>query len=105
MGKDTLRWHVLTCPLWSSVATAAAEEGKGGQRVAPKKNAGAKGLSKVSGHLSRGVVFIVPPGRPIITIAAKNQNLQIVCFDVNAPNNEKFPFAGLLATFFGLKLS
>ncbi|CAL5336171.1 unnamed protein product [Camellia sinensis] len=43
--------------------------------------------------MSRGVVFIVPPGRPIITIASKNQNLQIVCFNVNALNNEKFPLA------------
>ncbi|KAI7991629.1 Vicilin-like antimicrobial peptides 2-2 [Camellia lanceoleosa] len=44
--------------------------------------------------LSRGVVFIVPPGHPVITVASKNQNLQIVYFDVNALNNEKFPLAG-----------
>ncbi|CAL5390912.1 unnamed protein product [Camellia sinensis] len=35
MGKDTLRWHVLTCPLRSPVAPAAAEEGKRRQRIAP----------------------------------------------------------------------
>ncbi|KAI7998750.1 Cell division cycle 20.1, cofactor of APC complex [Camellia lanceoleosa] len=35
MGKDTLRWHVLTCPLRSLVAAAATEEGKRGQRIAP----------------------------------------------------------------------
>ncbi|KAI7987518.1 63 kDa globulin-like protein [Camellia lanceoleosa] len=73
-----------------------------GQRIALAKNAE---QSYEWLRPSRGVVFIVPPGHPVITIASKNQNLQIVCFDVNALNNEKFPLAGLLATFFGLKLS
>ncbi|KAI8023014.1 hypothetical protein LOK49_LG03G03236 [Camellia lanceoleosa] len=35
MGKDTLRWHVLTCPLRSLVAATATEEGKRGQTIAP----------------------------------------------------------------------
>ncbi|KAI8000133.1 Sucrose-binding protein [Camellia lanceoleosa] len=77
----------------------------GGKSHQQQRRSSGPSYQKVSGHLSCGVVFIVPPGRPIITIASKNQNLQIVCFDVNALNNEKFPLAGLLATFFGLKLS
>ncbi|CAL5357493.1 unnamed protein product [Camellia sinensis] len=89
MGKDTLRWHVLTCPLRSSVAAAAAED-----RTCSNAGAVAPSYQKEGGRLSRGVVFIIPPGHPVITVASKNQNLQIVCFDVNALNNEKFPLAG-----------
>ncbi|KAL7198752.1 hypothetical protein ACSBR2_021118 [Camellia fascicularis] len=91
MGKDTLRWHVLTCPLRSSVAAVAAEDRTRGPQ---QRRSSGPSYQKVSGRLSRGVVFIVPPGHPVITVASKNQNLQIVCFDVNALNNGKFPLAG-----------
>ncbi|KAI7991004.1 Myb-related protein 2 [Camellia lanceoleosa] len=90
--------------LESLVAAAAAEEGKRGQRIAPAatvwclSESSGPSYQKVSGRVSSGVVFIVPPGRPVITITSKNQNLQIVCFDVNALNNEKFPLAVILTS-------
>ncbi|KAL7171313.1 hypothetical protein ACSBR2_036045 [Camellia fascicularis] len=97
---------------WQRQQQRKARGGRGSHQQ--QRRSSGPSYQKVSGRLSRGVVFIVPPGHPVITIASKNQNLQIVCFDVNALNNEKFPLTSshtiffllsLLATFFGLKLS
>ncbi|KAL7204506.1 hypothetical protein ACSBR2_017558 [Camellia fascicularis] len=89
----------MTAPYYNSRATKIAvrqqqrkARGGRGSHQQQRRSSGPS-YQKVSGRLSRGVVFIVPPGHPVITIASKNQNLQIVCFDVNALNNEKFPLA------------
>lgn len=39
-------------------------------------------------------MFVVPAGHPFVTIASKNNNLKIVCFEVNAQKNKKLAFAG-----------
>ncbi|KAL9227525.1 hypothetical protein vseg_003205 [Gypsophila vaccaria] len=49
---------------------------------------------KISSELRPGTVFIVPPGHPFVTFASPNDNLEIVCFDINAENSQKFPLAG-----------
>lgn len=49
---------------------------------------------KAQARLRRGTAFITPAGHPAAAIASKNSNLQIVCFEVNAENNVKYPLAG-----------
>lgn len=48
----------------------------------------------VRGDLRRGAVYVVPAGHPLTTIASRNGNLQLICFEVNAKDNVKFPVAG-----------
>ncbi|KAH9607914.1 hypothetical protein KSS87_000744 [Heliosperma pusillum] len=59
---------------------------------------------KINSELRPGTVFIVPPGHPFVTFASQNSasrnvdsqndNLEIICFEVNAENNQKFTLAG-----------
>lgn len=49
---------------------------------------------KVNAHLKRGSVHIVPPGHPLITVASKDQNLELLVFQINARDNQRFPLAG-----------
>lgn len=49
---------------------------------------------KINARLRPGTVFVVPAGHPFVTIASKNNNLKIVCFEVNAQRNKKLAFAG-----------
>ncbi|PNX72176.1 vicilin-like protein antimicrobial peptides 2-1-like protein [Trifolium pratense] len=49
---------------------------------------------KMNARLRPGMVFVVPAGHPFVTIASKNNNLKIVCFEVNAERNKKLAFAG-----------
>ncbi|KAI3975404.1 hypothetical protein MKX01_004491 [Papaver californicum] len=49
---------------------------------------------KVRAKLSRGDVIVAPAGHPIATVASNDQNLQILCFEINARNNEKVLLAG-----------
>ncbi|THG06306.1 hypothetical protein TEA_010062 [Camellia sinensis var. sinensis] len=83
----------MACPHLSSSEFGGSSSSSRGSHPQQRRSSGPN-YQKVSGRLSRGVVFIIPPGHPVITVASKNQNLQIVCFDVNALNNEKFPLAG-----------
>ncbi|KAI4372651.1 hypothetical protein MLD38_010854 [Melastoma candidum] len=48
----------------------------------------------VRSSLTRGTTFIIPAGHPVVSMASKNNNLQIVCFEINAENNVRFPLAG-----------
>uniref|UniRef100_A0A7N0SY97 Cupin type-1 domain-containing protein n=1 Tax=Kalanchoe fedtschenkoi TaxID=63787 RepID=A0A7N0SY97_KALFE len=49
---------------------------------------------KVTSRLRRHTVFIVPAGHPVAIVASNNEGLQVVCFEVNAFNNERYPLAG-----------
>jgi mannose-6-phosphate isomerase-like protein (cupin superfamily) len=49
---------------------------------------------KINARLRPGMVFVVPAGHPFVTVASKNNNLNIVCFEVNAQRNKKLAFAG-----------
>lgn len=84
--------HLSFSEFGGSGSSRGRQEGRGSHQQQRRRSG--PSYQKVSGRLSRGVVFIVPPGHPVITITSKNQNLQIVCFDVYALNNEKFPLAG-----------
>ncbi|GAV78375.1 Cupin_1 domain-containing protein, partial [Cephalotus follicularis] len=49
---------------------------------------------KIRSQLQVGTVFVVPSGHPIATVASNNNNLQILCFEVNAQGNFRYPLAG-----------
>jgi hypothetical protein len=44
--------------------------------------------------VSRGTAFVVPVGHPVVEVASRGSNLQIVCFEVQANKNEKVYLAG-----------
>lgn len=43
-------------------------------------------------------MVVVPAGHPFVAVASNNQNLQLLCFEVNAQDNEKFTLAGKNST-------
>uniref|UniRef100_A0A0D9VX50 Cupin type-1 domain-containing protein n=1 Tax=Leersia perrieri TaxID=77586 RepID=A0A0D9VX50_9ORYZ len=53
-----------------------------------------KGYETIRARLSRGTVFVVPSGHPVVASASRDATLQIVCFDVHAENNERMYLAG-----------
>ncbi|GLU03554.1 hypothetical protein SLE2022_207460 [Rubroshorea leprosula] len=49
---------------------------------------------KKNAPLETDTVFIVPPGHPFVTVASKNSNMEILCFEVNAEGNIRYSLAG-----------
>ncbi|XP_057519656.1 vicilin Cor a 11.0101-like [Amaranthus tricolor] len=49
---------------------------------------------RITAELREGTVFVVPPGHPFVTLASEDQNLEVVCFEINAEKNHKFALAG-----------
>ncbi|KAF8394381.1 hypothetical protein HHK36_020589 [Tetracentron sinense] len=78
----------MACPHMSS-GQQGRQEGGGSQR-----QEGGAHYQKVSARLSPGVVYVVPAGHPVVAVASGDQNLQILCFDINAKDNEKYHLAG-----------
>uniref|UniRef100_A0A803MFJ7 Cupin type-1 domain-containing protein n=1 Tax=Chenopodium quinoa TaxID=63459 RepID=A0A803MFJ7_CHEQI len=48
----------------------------------------------INSELREGTVFVVPPSHPFVTVASEDENLEVICFEINAENNHKFPLAG-----------
>ncbi|KAL9243057.1 hypothetical protein vseg_016993 [Gypsophila vaccaria] len=49
---------------------------------------------KISSELSRGMVFVIPPGHPTVLMASPDENLETINFEFHAKGNEKFSLAG-----------
>ncbi|XP_051120465.1 vicilin Cor a 11.0101-like [Andrographis paniculata] len=49
---------------------------------------------RVGARLRRGTVVVVPAGHPFVAVASNNRNLQLLCFEVNAEDNESHLLAG-----------
>ncbi|XP_073526088.1 uncharacterized protein [Phyllobates terribilis] len=75
----------------------------GEQRQRPSRHqeeeASSVHYEKVSAKLSCGTVFIVPAGHPFVTVASRDENLEVICFEVNAEDNEKVALAGNKSVF------
>ncbi|KAL0458170.1 UNVERIFIED_CONTAM: Vicilin-like antimicrobial peptides 2-2 [Sesamum latifolium] len=97
----------MTAPYYNSKATkiALVVDGEGYFEMACPHMSQSRGsyqgetrgrpsYQRVTSRLRRGTVVIVPAGHPFVAVASSNQNLQVLCFEVNAKNNEKFPLAG-----------
>ncbi|KAL5702233.1 hypothetical protein ACHQM5_027474 [Ranunculus cassubicifolius] len=73
------------------------EQGQQGQESSPQggqRGSGSTSYQKVRARVSQGDVYVVPAGHPIATVASNNQNLEVVCFEINAQNNKRIPLAG-----------
>ncbi|KAL5715053.1 hypothetical protein ACHQM5_016934 [Ranunculus cassubicifolius] len=79
----------MACPHMSQQGQGQEGSPRGGQR-----GSGSSTYQKVRARVSRGDVFIVPAGHPFVTVASTDQNLEVVCFEINAENNERLPLAG-----------
>ncbi|CAJ1969345.1 unnamed protein product [Sphenostylis stenocarpa] len=49
---------------------------------------------RISAALKPRSVFVVPPGHPFVLFSSRKENLQIICFEINARDNKKFTFSG-----------
>ena len=67
------------------------EEEEGGS--SEEEEAG-QGYRTIRARLSQGTVFVVPVGHPFVAVAARDSNLEIVCFELRAEKNEKVFLAG-----------
>lgn len=72
---------------------ASQESSQGGSQQ-QRQTSNRPSYQNVRGELRRGAVFVVPAGHPLTTIASRKGNLQVICFEVNAKDNVKFPLAG-----------
>ncbi|CAL9086830.1 unnamed protein product [Musa acuminata var. zebrina] len=77
----------MVCPRRSGDARRSedATEPEGQQRVRYRT---------VRSEVSRGSVFVIPPGHPVTAVAAANENLQVLCFGIRAGRNRKCYLAG-----------
>jgi mannose-6-phosphate isomerase-like protein (cupin superfamily) len=85
-------------PYYNSRATkiSVVVEGEGFFEMAcPHLSSSSGSYQKVSARLRRGMVFVAPAGHPVAVIASQNNNLQVLCFEVNAHGNSRFPLAGI----------
>ncbi|CAN0898122.1 Vicilin Cor a 11.0101 [Linum grandiflorum] len=73
---------------------ACPHVGTGRQTIHTTSGSQSQKYGKVRSQLRRGTVFIVPAGHPVVTVASANNNLQVLCFEVNAQGNFRFPLAG-----------
>ncbi|KAJ4809439.1 Conglutin beta 1 [Rhynchospora pubera] len=48
---------------------------------------------RVRAHISRGTIFIVPSGHPVVEV--HDQNLQTICFEIRADRNERIFLAAI----------
>ncbi|EEF37595.1 vicilin Cor a 11.0101 [Ricinus communis] len=91
-------------PLYNSRATkiAIVTQGEGYMEMAcphlsgGSEHQGRKGQTygRVRSRLRPGTVFIVPAGHPVATVASPNNNLAVLCFEVNAQGNIRYTLAG-----------
>lgn len=86
----------MACPHLSS-GSSSEQYGHGqGSRSSMQKQKKSKRYQRVSGRLTRGVVFIVPAGHPYSLVASPSNNLEVVCFEVDSEGNIKYPLAGIV---------
>lgn len=96
----------MTAPHYNSKATkiAVVVDGEGYFEMAcphlsqrPERQRETKigtSYQTVRSRLTAGTVVVIPAGHPFVAVASNNRNLQVLCFEVNAYNNQKFTLAG-----------
>ncbi|XP_057965082.1 vicilin Jug r 6.0101-like [Malania oleifera] len=94
----------MACPHVSSRGSSQRHEGGGGKsekELQKSKRKGAPTYQKIRGQLRPATVLVVPPGHPVAMVSSwspshgnKDQNLQILFFQVNGQGYVKYPLAG-----------
>ncbi|KAK9086900.1 hypothetical protein Syun_029294 [Stephania yunnanensis] len=95
---DGSGYSEMVCPhLSSSSYERESQRGEWGegQEGSRGEGQGQRGVSytRARSNLSKGDWFIIPAGHPVATVSSANQNLQVLCFEVNSWTNEKIPLA------------
>ncbi|XWS31546.1 hypothetical protein CRYUN_Cryun23aG0085500 [Craigia yunnanensis] len=80
----------MACP---HVSSKSGDQQSQDSRSSGRKKSGPS-YQKISSRLRPDTVFIVPAGHPFVTVASRNKNLEILCFEVNIKNNIRYPLAG-----------
>ncbi|XVF21736.1 hypothetical protein REPUB_Repub12eG0115700 [Reevesia pubescens] len=80
----------MACPHLSS---KSSHQERQDSRSSGRKKSGPS-YQKISSRLRPNTVFIVPASHPFVTVASRNKNLEILCFEVNTQNNVRYPLAG-----------
>ncbi|XP_058110978.1 vicilin Car i 2.0101-like isoform X2 [Magnolia sinica] len=83
----------MTCPHLSN-QRRQSEEGRGQEQEEEQQHEGHVSYQRVRSRLSPNTVFVVPAGHPVVTVASRDENLQMVCFEINARDNQKYYLAG-----------
>ncbi|RWR85231.1 vicilin-like protein antimicrobial peptides 2-2 precursor [Cinnamomum micranthum f. kanehirae] len=95
---DGSGYFEMTCPhLAGRRSREEGEQGRQGEESEPGRREGEEesvSYQKVSAKLSPGDVYVVPAGHPFVNVADKDQELRIVCFEINAEDNKKYMLAG-----------
>ncbi|KAL8513632.1 hypothetical protein ACS0TY_012933 [Phlomoides rotata] len=82
----------MACPhLSQSQGSSRWDESQGRSQGQTRSGTG---YQKIQSNLKAGTVVVVPAGHPFVAVASNNQNLQILCFEINAYNNQKYTLAG-----------
>ncbi|KAL8523009.1 hypothetical protein ACS0TY_013104 [Phlomoides rotata] len=82
----------MACPhLSQSQGSSRWDESQGRSQGQTRSGTG---YQKIRSNLKAGTVVVVPAGHPFVAVASNNQNLQILCFEINAYNNQKYTLAG-----------
>ncbi|KAL6894519.1 hypothetical protein ACP4OV_008617 [Aristida adscensionis] len=71
-----------------------SSEEEGSSSEEEEQGEAGQGYQTIRARLTRGTAFVVPVGHPVVEVASRESNLQIVCFEVRAERNEKVYLAG-----------
>ncbi|KRY98209.1 Globulin-1 S allele [Trichinella pseudospiralis] len=67
------------------------EEGRGREEEEQQRG---RHYERVQSEVSSGTVFIVPAGHPSVAVSSRDENLELLCFGINAQNNQRTWLAG-----------
>ncbi|KAF5204606.1 Conglutin beta [Thalictrum thalictroides] len=67
---------------------------QGSQQEESREQRGKTSYQKVSGLIRRGDVYVTPAGHPLVAVASKDENLELLCFEINARYNHRYQLAG-----------
>ncbi|XP_042482210.1 vicilin Jug r 6.0101-like [Macadamia integrifolia] len=95
---DGTGWFEMACPHYHPSTSQSFEE-QGRSRLQEEEEEEREGESgpqyqKIRGQLSPGTVFVTLVGHPLVVLASNDENLQLVCFEINAEHNERIQLAG-----------
>lgn len=84
--------HVqIVCPHLSR----QQEKGRGQEQEEQRGQKEGRHYQRVESEVSCCTAFVVPAGHPSVAVASRNQNLEVLCFEINAKNNQRTWLAGL----------
>ncbi|KAG9451955.1 hypothetical protein H6P81_004859 [Aristolochia fimbriata] len=96
----------MAAPYYNSRATkvAVVTEGNGyfemacphvGSKGRKQKGQGTvEQYERISGELRPGHVVVIPAGHPALIVASQGRNLEVVCFNINFRNNQRYFLTG-----------